>query len=418
MTYPIKVVIWDSGHWGAGGSSQPRILSELRNLELTGHLWIDEIRYVKTDSEFSQKLPHEPEQACKIREARRHKIQQSRVFRTAKVLRCAYINESIKDLHPITPDRKLLLIVVLPPGKDRTQLIWELMHLEIEASLLILPAVWRSSDELGIILETLNNTQVRPIPFVPYRFSESMRVLKEKKEAGKAIEIISAEVLSGRYPRWGRVGSRALLSEFAAPVIDCVVHAAGKPIEGSIIYKEVHGRLPCILITALHENGVLSELKILAISKFQQVNFTGTAFFAGERLIFTDAFRDTRFYSGDGDGIRSSEASRGHDAKIESRNGYHTLLSAVINKINKEVRNNEAPNNEVPNNEAPNNEAPNNEAPNNEAPNNEVPNNEAPNNEVPPTLASFQDTQEFIDKIDALLTDMQKRQILQNHFTL
>ncbi len=378
----IDVVIWDSGHWGGGGFSQPRILSALRNFEMTGKLRIAEVRYVKTASQLSPRLTNEPKQAHEIREERRHDIQKSRVYRTTKLLRCTYHEESIEeDLKPITPDRKLLLIVILPPGEDRTRLISKLMRLEIKASLIILPAVWRNSEELESILalaKTLNNTKVRPTPFVPYRFSESMRVLKEKKEAGKEIEILSAEVISGKYPRWGRIGSTPFLSEFAGPVIDALLHAAGSPIEtGSIIYKEAQGRLPCILVSAVHQNGVISHFKILAISNFQLVNLKGEAFFAGERFIFTDAFRDSIFYAGDGV-IRSSEASRGHDAKIEDRNGYGELLSSIINNINNEVR----------------------------------------DNEKLPTLDSFRNTQAFIDKISSLLTEMQKLQQKQKPFTL
>jgi len=371
---PINVILWDCGHWGGkGGFSQPRILSAVRNLELTGQLRISEMRYVKTDSELSKRLPHEPTSAYNFREAERHKIQKSRVKQTIDFF--GYKNkkkdyeENLENLHPITPDGKLLFIVICPPGNERTRLLEQLLRLDMEAALVIAPAVWTNTVELELIIaETIRNkTRVVPVPFVPYRYSESMRVLGEKKDEGKAVEILSAEVLSGRYPKIGRVGFRAFISEFAAPIIDSFLHAADSPIEtGSIIYKEAQGQSPCILINAVHQNTVVSVMNISAISKFQLVNLTGTAFFAGERLNFTDAFRDTVFYDADGV-IKSSEASRGHDARVEDRNGYAELLSNIIN--NKDL----------------------------------------------PTLESYRNTQAFIDRIYAALTEMQKQQKLQTH---
>ena len=380
MTDPINVILWDSGHWrGKGGLSRPRILSAVRNLELTGQLRISEMRYVKTETELSKRLPNEHRRSHRIREEKRHKIQGLRVKRTADSLGYIHHEENLETqtLHPIPPDQKLLLIVVMPPGDERTRLITKLLRLEnIEASLVIAPAVWKDIVELEIVIEaTRNQTRVVPVPFSAYRFSRAMQNLAQQKNEGKVLEILQASVLSGKYPRFGKIGFRSFLSEFAYPLIDSVLHAVDSPIEsGSIIYKETQkGRCPCLIINVVHKNGVVTVLNISAIAQFQTVNLAGTAFFSGTRLHFTDAFRDSVSYEEDGS-VKSSEASRGHDAGgVEDRNGYATLLSNIINHQNNQ-------------------------------------------NDLPvPTLESFRNTQAFLDFIFESLSTMKKKS--QTHFT-
>ena len=383
MTDAISVILWDSGHWrGTGGFSRPRILSAVRNLEMTGQLRISEIRYVKTETELSRPLINEPPRAHRLREAKRHEVQRLRVKRTAGFFKrtddCfdyTHREENLETetLHPIPPDKKLLLIVIMPPGDERTRLITKLLRLDIDASLVIAPAVWKNSVELEIVIaETRNKMRVVPVPFVPYRFSEAMRALSDlKQNEGKVLELLQASVLSGKYPRFGKIGFRSFLSEFASPVIDCVLHAADSPIEsGSIIYKETQeGRCPCILLQAVHKNSVVSVLNLSAVAQFQTVNMAGTAFFSGSRLNFTDAFRSSVLYDADGS-VKSSESSRGHDAGVEDRNGYAKLLSNIIN-----------------------------------------------NNNLPP-LASYRKTQAFIDQVYTTLLHMRTENTFQSHFTL
>ena len=389
MTDPINVILWDSGHWrGQGGFSRPRILSAVRNLEMTGQLCISEIRYVKTDTELSKRLPKEPPRAHHIREEKRHEVQRLRVKRTAvslgsppclgsapreENLEPREENLETETLHPIPADKKLLLIVVMPPGDERTRLITKLLRLDIEASLVIAPAVWTNSVELEIVIaETRNPTRVVPVPFVPYRFSEAMRALSDlKQNEGKVLELLQASVLSGKYARYGKIGFFSFLSEFASPVIDCTLSAAESPIaSGSIIYKETQvGRCPCILINAVHKNGVVSVLNLSAIAQFQTVNLECTAFFSGTRLNFTDAFRSSVLYDADGS-VKSSESSRGHDTGVENRNGYAKLLSNIIN-----------------------------------------------NKDLPP-LSSYRNTQAFIDQVYKSLLDMRTENTFQSHFTL
>lgn len=333
MTDPMKIILWDSGHWG-GTFSESRIFSALRMLELTsgGKLCIEEMRYVQTtDTDLSTRLPSETHRAYNLREEKRNAIHSARVEKTARFFNYKFQEENIASpsLHPITQEGSKLFVVVMPPGKERTRLITSLLRLKIEAPLVIAPAVFEDNAELDrFIDEESISKEMSVIPFVPFRYSHSMLTLAALKKS-KPIELIEASVLAGKYPPMFRVGAKALVREFSAPVLDCVVHAAGCAVEGSIIYKAQLS--PCILINAVHENQVVSSIHISAISKFQQININLTAFFDKSRLCFQDAFRDTIHYDGDDDVIRVTESSRGHDVKIEEKNGYSELLSNIIN---------------------------------------------------------------------------------------
>ena len=380
----VNVTLWDSGHWGGGRFSEPRIFSALKLLELTsgGRIRIEEMRYVQTTDELSSRLPKEPERAYTLREEKRHAIHFARVQNTARFFKYEFQEEEdLETLHPITPEgRQQLFVVVMPPCEERSRLITSLLGLDIEASLVIAPAVFEDNLELKRFIdeesrsndEESRSNRIKIIPFVPFRYSHSMLTLAALNKS-KPTELIEASILAGKYPSMFpifRISSQKLVREFSAPVLDCVVHAAGRAVEGSIIFKEAQ-RSPCILINAVHENQVVSSIHISAISKFQQINLNFTAFFSGSRLSFSDAFRDTVHYDGD---VILTESSRGHDAIIEERNGYTKLLSDIIN----------------------------------------LPKNDLPKNDLP-TLPSFSNTQTLIDLIFASISRMQEKS--QAHIT-
>ena len=322
------VLIFDAGYWGGRLSNARRMLPCLREAEMAGQLKITQLHYVWGDADLNQQLKNEPSLVhTKWKEAT-SEIRRERVRYTAKSFKYGFNDDTdIENIKLPQENDHFIIVIVMPPSPQRNRLITQLVQQTTKTPILIVPPAFSNTDELTQVKETDQKQNL--IPFLPYRFSKGMQALIKRQ---KKIDLESAlvEVTSGPYPARG-AGFRPWLYEYCLPFLDCLVHVAGNVEEGNLLFKETQQtgiRLPILLGNWIHETGVVSSCVFTATGNFQQINFLMTAFFKGERLSLTSAFREIEHRQTN----RHKFTESGHDLSVAERNGYLKFIRKSINR--------------------------------------------------------------------------------------
>lgn len=327
------IKIWDSGSWGQSLSAA-RVFTTIRFMELSGAAHISELRWVSAESEFSTQLEAEPQVAYNQREEWRRKRECARIERTAAHFNYEFTIDTPENVHPIrqTKGDPLFYVVAMPPCHSKGQLLHALLASENAATIVISPATFLNAGEIEKLIEAEKSSpNKRVVVFTPYRYSAAMTSVRNRIEESEKLNIegLEASIVSGPYPRFGKRGFRALISEFSSPVLDCIIDLCGPVKGGSLLYKTTStNHRPMLVVSSIHENEkeVISTIYITASGFFQSVNFDMRVYFDRENIHLVNAFRETKRYQQKH--VISTES--GHDMRPEERSGYTPLLENVL----------------------------------------------------------------------------------------